>query len=85
MNLNPTIFKSGARHHRGNSDGVPNLTSKLHFGHHTRGSSGSNGFLKTFEDNIEAACAMLSQALEVTQDGATNSRTKAHTFHNYYH
>jgi len=40
---NSMKFKvGGPRHHRGNSDGVPSITSKLNAGTHTRGSSGNN-------------------------------------------
>jgi hypothetical protein len=62
--LNPTLFK-GVRHQRGNSDGIYTLKNKLTaLGNHTRISSGSNGYLKTFEDNLDAASALLTQTVE---------------------
>jgi hypothetical protein len=59
QHLNHTLLK-GPRHQRGNSDGNMNLASRLHLGHHKRGSSGSNGMLKTFEESLDAGLALLS-------------------------
>ena len=54
----------GPRHHRGNSDGVPSITSKLNAGTHTRGSSGNNAQMRTFEENLDVTSALLSQTLD---------------------
>ncbi|CDW73793.1 calmodulin binding protein 3 [Stylonychia lemnae] len=84
-NKNPQLTKpKGVRHQRGNSDGIQNIASRLFTSHHTRGSSGSNGQLKTFEENLDAGAAILSQTLELAQDNQTNSRTQAQNFANYY-
>ena len=62
IGFNPSFMKR-TRHQRGNSDGIQNIASRIFAGHHKRGSSGSNGQSKTFEENMEAA-AILSQTLE---------------------
>ena len=51
IGLNPAgIMKAGPKHHRGNSDGNSQMRNT---GHHKRKSSGSNTYLRTFEENID--------------------------------
>ena len=57
IGLNPSMIKTGPRHHRGNSDGNSQIRNT---GNHTRKSSGSNAYLRTFEENIDQASALLS-------------------------
>lgn len=82
--LNPKLIRPKGRHQRGNSDGIQNIANRL-FTHHTRGSSGSNGQLKTLEENLEAGAALLSQTLDLVQEGnPANSRTMAQAFANFH-
>ncbi len=63
VSKNPVLVKGVVHHQRGNSDGIQNLAHKI-VAHHTRGSSGSNGQLRTFEDNLDASQALLNQTLD---------------------
>lgn len=40
--------------------------------------------MKTFDENIDAGAALLSQTLELVQEQANNSRTMAQQFANYH-
>lgn len=74
IGLNPNTIKTGPRHHRGNSDGNSQVRAA---GHHQRKSSGSHMYLRTFEENIDQASALLTQTLELNEEGRINSRVNA--------
>jgi len=63
-------MKGFVHHQRGNSDGIQNLTTNKMIPtiHHTRGSSGSGGQLRTFEEHLDGSSHGHSHTIDFPPD-----------------